>query len=271
MKKTAEKETKETAEKLAEREQNLTDGQKLEEIKDNEHLEEISKGYRLVKNTRWGDIRIYRKDKMAIDKVGSDYYSRERFACLKDKDVPSYKELFNEYKERAIWSDADEQEIETIKNQISDLLISKQKTEDDDEKNKKDLKMSELYGQLEALLTIKRSLFGDCIEERALYKQELGWLIAATVKDNGSTDYDPKLKLFKTVDELENQLVREDILFLIKEAKNFWMGVELGEGFFGELQEGQTSDSDGGSPSKSENPSLQTDVQPQNTETINQL
>ena len=213
-----------------------------QEIEDNIKLSEVENGYRIVKGTPWGDVRIYKDTIMWVAQAGDEAFSKKRFELLSDKTYPTLEENMEVLAERGIWTEDNEKHIDDLAQEIIALYqkqaAAKKETERNGIKMQIDKKMSDY---LEALQE-KDAILGYSVEMRADIERRTAMIVKAVRKHiEDENDYKKLPQVWPTTEALLNEDIK-DFSYIMQEAQKFWSGVELGgESFFDESPGGETS------------------------------
>ena len=237
------------------------------DAEDNIKLLEMNRGYRVVpfgedhflaRRHKIKSIRIYDRSVLALSRYGDELLTRTRNRLMKDPDQLTYDEQLRILTDRGLWSEEREREmidvrarakeIQEERNKIlSKIKLAKTKKESEELK-KKDAEIVDLFKDIYIkyfeLTNLNMVYFSDTIEVQAETAQRKGWIVSCVCRDEGDDDYNPKNKVWDSVDDLEKDLTVENLQALINECVTFWefSGVG-GESFFGESPEGLTSES----------------------------
>jgi len=242
----------------------LADEKKAIAIEDNEKMDEVFKGYRVLYlgednfiRRKFGvdSIRIYDKNILKISKYGDNEFVRERNRLLRDGDYVTYKEQMEILKKRGLWSEDHENRIEILRKKADELIEEKDalisKIDNGDKnasaavENIKD-EITKTHNELLELLTFQINFFGDTIEMKAQTKQQMGWMVSAICRNEGDDKYDENKRLWKSVEELEEDMKKQDFVNILNECNSFWDLMEgKNESFFAESPEELTQDSAG--------------------------
>jgi len=221
-----------------------SDQEKTEQIQEDLKLREIELGYRLLSDTKWGALRVYKDTASWVKQAGDDAYYKTRMRLLRDKDYPTNKEIGDALKERGIWTDDSDKEIEETIKKIEEIEKQQEKAKGN---KAKDLLASRqaAYTKFFELIAQKESLFGETVETRAEAERRLALIVTAVRKDEEDKRGPQLAKLFTSTEDFM-ELPEADQDFIRLECNKFWTNIDLGgESFFGASPEGATSSSDG--------------------------
>lgn len=224
-------------------ERETDDTEEVSRIKQDQILREIERGYRVVDESPFGKIRVYRDTVSFVRDEGDSAYTRERYRLLRDPDVPTHKELMDLYIARGIWSAENDKEIVKLVEEIGDL--EKARDEKGDLTTAKAEKLAEKYEGFWRLVGMKEDLFSDTVESKARSAKFLAMVVAA-VRVNPEDEKDvPGRKLtqpVKSVDAMRD-LPEKDFTWITDYCRRFWgeLNSAEAEGFFGQSLDEQTS------------------------------
>jgi len=193
-----------------------------QEIADNTILNEIAQGYRIIEESRWGPLRIYKDSKMFVAVTGDNAYTRERFLLLKDPTVPSLVELTELLQGRGIWTEEQDDAIKEVSTDIETLNAKIEKVKKETEKKGLEDQREKKLDAFWNLLAIREQVFGESIETKAEVARRSAMMIEAVRKNIADEpDHNKLQRVWNTSDDLMNE-DSEDFTWILRECQNYW-------------------------------------------------
>lgn len=177
-----------------------------------------------------GKVRIYHPT-LDIDSEVENLYIKEFNKLLMNEDFPTQNKMERVLKEKGIWTQEDENQIEKVMERITDLQVEyaqlRRKIQENSGKVTKTVinKMKKLSEQISeknielATLSLKKSsLFEGTVENRAQRKALLYKFVKCVKRENGEQVWENLEELGKANGNLVKPMVTD--------AMKFWRGVD---------------------------------------------
>lgn len=222
---------------------------------DNEKLQETLRGYRVLffnpthflhRLFNVDSIRVYDKSILALSRYGDDLYTKTKNRMIKDREYLTYSEQLKLLKERGIWDEQKEADLQTMRekarkilddrNEVINRMAAVENTEEAEKLKKESMDMMQtwvdLYSSFSEIATLNYIYFKDTIEMQAEIAQRKGWLVTCLTHNEGDDKYDKSKRLWKDIDDLDLVLRRETMEALLSECISYWESYAREESFF---------------------------------------
>jgi len=220
----------------------------IQQIEDEVKLREIENNYRLITDSPWGKIRIYRDSARWVSEIALSEYYKERTRLIIEGKYPLAEQLAKVFEERGIWTENDDQEMMDVSDDLRELESKKDKIKDKVKDKKRvekiDAELEPMYRKFFDLAARKERLFGETVDTMAEVQRRFTLLWAAVRKDENGSRCQDLTPVFDSIDAVKD-LEKDEFDYILKKANEFWGGVGVTESFLEGSPEGPTSSSDG--------------------------
>lgn len=187
---------------------------------------------------------IIKKPSMDVDSKAANVYARYYGKYLKDPDLMTREQLLEILKERNIWGEKQEDEIETLREKMRDLQYNAAQMRrkggyKQSQMDKIRSQWLELRNKMNQLLQLKSSHLSSSIEGLA-EEEEI------KVKLSLCVEYPDGKKVWNSVSEINNDEDKTGVMYVFTEAMTFWVGLtqEIIEGLPARLFGGEEESED---------------------------